>query len=628
MTAPLVYPLGTEDAFGIVNNAYGKWSQIALQAFAQAQQLVGTLTDVPITPVTFDATFDPQLALPGFVAPTAPQVPTAALQFNSPPLPVQPPSLDAPAISTTAAPTFDVAAPVYMPPAVPQLATLTAPGAAPTLVDPTLPVAPDYVLPEIPALDALPVPDMPTLDIPTFDELAPVFSAVAPDENFSFAPEPYVDSLLDKTKSTLSAMMDGDFVLPQAVATALRNRAFEAANREEARAVDQTYAEFGSRGFDEPPGLLIDRIAIAHDKAQLTRAGTNRDVYVQDQQVAIENLRAAVSGGIQLEGQLIQLHVSETEMQFNAAKFALDVAVQIFQTRLAEYNAEVQAYGVKAAVFRDRIQAALAQAEVYRIEIEALRIRGELNMQKVQLYTAQLQGINTMVEVYRAQVAATESISRINVSKVEAYSAEVGAFRAQIEAQTSQWQGYKAQTDAQLGVVQFYDTSARAFGSRVQAWSMGEETKVHAAQLKIEQNKMALDAWRGKVQLFEEQLKAEMARVGAVKDALQAQVEVYKGQVGTAVAAGEYDNRRFQLNLAQEQAIVETSLKRSEASFEQLRYITTVMIEIKKTLALVQSQLAASAMNAVHIGATASSSGSQSVSWSTGVSISESGEDF
>ena len=66
MTAPLVFPLGTEDAFPIVNNAYDKWSGVALQAFSQAQIYAGQLANIPLTPVTFDATFNPQIALPGF----------------------------------------------------------------------------------------------------------------------------------------------------------------------------------------------------------------------------------------------------------------------------------------------------------------------------------------------------------------------------------------------------------------------------------------------------------------------------------------------------------------------------------------------------------------------------------
>jgi hypothetical protein len=46
-----------------------------------------------------------------------------------------------------------------------------------------------------------------------------------------------------------------------------------------------------------------------------------------------------------------------------------------------------------------------------------------------------------------------------------------------------------------------------------------------------------------------------------------------------------------------------------------MKYITSVMLEIKKTLAAVSAQLASSAMSAVNIGASLSSSTSESVGY-------------
>lgn len=625
---PLIEPLGMDVAGPLVYGAYAKWSDIAITAFNNTQSYVNSIGSFQITPVTFEATFNPQIALPGFPTITPPVVPTAALEYNAPPMPAQPPAFDSPPYSPTAAPQFDVQAPAYQPPAVPQLATLTSPGAAPTLTDVAIPAAPDIELPPLPSLADLQVPQLPQLAIPTFSAVAPTFNVPVPTENFSFQPGQYVDSLLDQTKGTLSQMMNGDFVLPAAVANALRNRAYESANLEAARAEDDTFGEFAARGFEEPSGLLYARLAAVREKAQMARMGINRDVYAQDQQVALENLRAAVSGGIQLEGELIQLFTTTTQLQFDAAKFSLDVALQIFQARIAQYNAQVQAFGVQAEAYRDQIQGALAQAQIYSAEIEGLRVQGELNMQKVQLYNAQLEGIKTMVATYQAQVGAAEAVSRVNVSMVEAYSAQVGAFRTEVEAQTAQWQGYKAQVDAQLGNVQFYNTAVNAYGQRVQAWATGERASQEVVQLRIEQNKAHLASWQATAQLFEEQMKAELTRITTVKDTFEAQVESFKGQAEVATAAGEYDNRRFQLNLAQEQAIVDTSLKRSEAGFEQMRYITSSLLEVKKTIATIQSQLAASAMNTVHLGGQVSTYTGTNLGWSTNVSFSGSTEDI
>jgi hypothetical protein len=53
-----------------------------------------------------------------------------------------------------------------------------------------------------------------------------------------------------------------------------------------------------------------------------------------------------------------------------------------------------------------------------------------------------------------------------------------------------------------------------------------------------------------------------------------------------------------------------------------MRFITSVMLEIKKTLAAVSSQLASAALSAVNIGASLSSGTSESVGYSLGISYS------
>lgn len=320
-------------------------------------------------------------------------------------------------------------------------------------------------------------------DLPEFPALADLLNIPIPTENFSFTPGQYQDDMLAAVKSTIRSMMAGDFVLPEPAATALRNRAYDAANREEARATDTAYGEFAARGFDEPPGMLRARLDEAHDAARLARMGANRDVYVQDQQIAQENLRAGVSAGVQLEQVLVGLFTAQEQLQLEAAKFALDIAVRIFETR------------IRQLVALEELTA--AQAQVYTAKVNAL----------------------------------------------------LGFYRAQIEK---------------------YDSDTK--------------------------------------------------RIEVKKDGFVANVELYKAKAQVAQVASEANARAFQLLLERERAKVDTAIKEAEQNFEQIRYITTLAQEAKKTLTEVQAQLASAAMNAVHIGATLGYSGSESVSWNTSIS--------
>jgi hypothetical protein len=359
---PIIIPIASGSG-PIVYDAYDKWSGIALKAFKTAQDLANQLTNLPIKPVAFNASFAPQLALAPFPTTPKPLVP-ADLTYHAPTLPPAPPT---------------------------------------------------FVVPALPNMD-------------------------------------YVSALLDGVKTALGTMLGGN-AMPPSLAAAIRERAYSAVFAEEQRAVDNAYSEFAARGFEEPSGALNRRITEARADAVAKRSAVIRDVFIQEQTVAIENLRFAVTAGLQLEA-------------------------------------------TNVTVFRTKADVAL----------ESVRIESE-------------------------------------------------------------------------------------------------------------QQRLAMEVWRGKVEMFDTQLRAEIARVDTTLKAFEAAVEVYRADAQIATAAGEYDNRRFQLNLAQQQAIVETEMKRADQDFEQLKYLTSVMLEIKKTLAAVSTQLAAAAMSAVNIGASMTSNTSQSVGY-------------
>ena len=365
----LIYPI-VGQSIPIVYDAYDKWSGIALDTFAKAQQLATEIANIPISPVAFNAHYDPQDALAPFPTMGKP-TPPGDLTLTLPPLPPAPPTINVP------------------------------------------------VLP----------------------------------------PPAYVSSLLDQMKGVITTLLGGN-ALPAAVADAIRNRAYSEAFVEEQRAVAQAYDEFAARGFEEPPGMLNRRVTEARAAALEQRQKINRDVFIQEQMVAIENLRFAVTSGVQLEG-------------------------------------------MQVTVFR-------AQADV-----------------------------------------ALETVRTAN-----------------------------------------------------------------------ESNRLLMDGWRGRVEMYDVQLKGELARLDAVLREFQANVSLYQADGQMAVAAGEYDNRRFQLNMSQQQATVDTEMKRQDQQFEQMRFITSVMLEIKKTLAAVGTQLSAAAMSAVNVGASLSSSSSESLSYSLGLSYS------
>ena len=69
---------------------------------------------------------------------------------------------------------------------------------------------------------------------------------------------------------------------------------------------------------------------------------------------------------------------------------------------------ELEIYKTYAAAFESRVRAELAKAEIFKTELDGQRLI-EFNLQKVELYKAQLAGINTAVDVYRAELDAVKT---------------------------------------------------------------------------------------------------------------------------------------------------------------------------------------------------------------------------
>lgn len=615
----LIYPYVLDGATGLVDAAYTRYTDFANQAWNLAVHAVDDLGSYSIPTLGFTASFDPQIALAGVQLPTAPTAPTIA--FNAPPAPGDAPSSPSVNVSLSPAPTDNTVAPVYSAPQRPTLIALSDPGDAPTLNDVALPSAPTYTLPTPPSDIAINLPTPPTINLPTFTSTRPVFDAPIPAENFSFTPEEYVSALLDKTRTAVSSMLDGQF-LPAAVAKALRDRATLEADNDSSRVVEDAYDQFAARGFEEPNGVLNDRIQRVRMDAASKRAGVNRDIYIQDQQVALENLRFAVTSGIQLEGQLLQAHLQMQQLSLQAAKYAVDIAISILNARIGVFNAQVQAYQIDASVFRDLIQAETAKLELYKTELEGEQVKMQLNEAQIRKYEAQLRGVNTLIEVYKSQLEAVTSQIQINAQKLEQYRTRVSVLSEQVRAQATQYEGYSAAVNAETAKARFYEAATSGYAARVNAWGTAERTKIENARLSLDNTRMQQDNWRSKLALYTAQLQTEQARIDVLVKKYGADADAYKSKVQAASVASEANNRAFQLNLAQEQAQVDTEFKRAELELKQLDFVVAQQLEIKKAIAQVSAQLSASAMSAVNFHAGTNYSGSMSLGYNLGVNFS------
>lgn len=621
----LLYPYVLDGATGMVDAAYARFTGFTNQAWALVTNAISDLGDYQLPTVPFTASFNPQLALSQFPTIAAPDAP--AIVFNAPAAPTAPPAAEAVSVQLSPAPVDNTAAPVYAVPSAPTLVAVTDPGDAPVLDAITLPDAPALAFPDAPADIVLSLPDVPVIQLPTFQGARPVFNAPIPEENFAFTPEEYVSALLDKTRATISAMQDGGTGLPAAVAKALRDRATLEADNEVNRAVEESYDQFSARGFDEPNGILNARLDQVRQDARAKRAGVNRDVYIQDQQAALENLRFAVQQGIALEGTLIQAHQEQMRLALEAAKYTVDLAISILNARVSAFNAQVLAYQTDASVFRELIAAEATKLDLYKSQLEGERLKVDISESQLRRYEAQLRAVNVLVDVYKSQLEAVTTEVQLNSQKLEQYRTRVSVMSEQVRAQSIQYEGYSARVNAETAKAQFYQAATQGYAARVNAWSTAERAKLDAARFTLDNNQNRQEVWRSQLALYTAQLQTEQARIDTLVKKYGADADIYQSKARVATAAAEANNRAFQLNLAEQQALVDTELKRAELEMKQVEFIASENVEIKKAIASVGGQLTSAAMSAVNFHAGTSYSGSMNLGYNLGVNFSGSIDD-
>ncbi|HRO59339.1 MAG TPA: hypothetical protein PKZ27_02815 [Rhodocyclaceae bacterium] len=611
-------PISNTLAEVLVDDAHAKFMAQGTQTYNLAVANLEGLNDIAMAPFEFNVSFDYANPQAMFNRPQRPDLDDGALAFRDPNLPIGPaPGFTARELTFTDAPDIDVPDPILnfvARPTAPNVAVPSAPG---DRIDITLPVPPDYVLPAVPTMDELQLPTLPAIELAEFTANRPEFVEPPFLETWSFTPEPYTERLVQELTDTLRPMIIGSQTLPLAIERAIFERGRSRIEVEANRNVEQAISEFATRGFTEPQGQLSGRVSEIRQGGQNATAEQSREAMIRQFELSLEQQRFAITQGAALEGTLIQLHVEEQRFLLEAAKFQMESSLAVVNFRVQVFNAQMQAYSIDAEVFRTRIQAELAKVELFRAQLEGERLRGEINMQRVQLYEAQLRSIGVMADFYKTQVDTVKVQADINMQGIERYKAELSAYETRWNAHVAEWRGYSSAVEGESKRVDIYRALVDATAKRVDAWATRNTFELDSERLRMQQHTVQTDVWRAGITRLEAMLGAERARLAAVSTGFDARARIYTADAGVEQAASAAADRSFELGLARERAEVDTQLKNAEMHIQQLQFLLAQAIEIQKAKAQIASQLAASTMAAVNYGASTSTSNQRGQSCST-----------
>ena len=613
-----------DDALTFVSAGWNQFSQYAAEGYTLATEQTARLNDFNIDFITWNAQFEPDGVLGGFRRPDRPDIPDMVL----PDLTVTMPALPDIAVGPLNIPDAPAEpADIMQPPAIniptaPGEFMVAAPGDAPVMdvYDFPEPPAVAELLP--PSLLAIVVPDAPDVTITPFAEPLPLFEGAPPAAVLDFTERPYESQFLDVIKAKLKHWIDTDGRVPAPLVDAIWGAAVARDDATALKGYQEARDEFSAGGWDEPTGVLSARLAQVRQINQDRRLELTRQAYIQEETLAIENLKFAVQQGLQLETTYLQAWLTVEQRRFELVKAANDVALAVFNAQVQHYNVAIAGYNARVDAYKAYLDTLRTRVAMYEAEVSAARVKGELNTQLVQAYAAQIQAQGYTADLYRSQIEGFKARIDGERAEIDGYRASVEAYQSRVQAYAQEWGAYNARLQAETQKGQIYSTMVDAFGKRVQVWQT-------QAGVKIQENQADLQVVQARLQQFDAQVKGVLARLEAAKISVDAQsqrnnslTQIYRTDADVESTAVDADTRIFQAQTERERAKLEMVMKDAEMQINQIVQRANLLLRAYESAAQSSSQLAASAFSALNFSAGLSSSQSKSKSCSTNFSFS------
>lgn len=572
-----------------------------------------------IPPINTTVEFQPIPIGDGYVRPPRPTAPAIHAQFPTAPafpgVSVPSPPVIGPAPT---APDLSGADAIAPPTNAPGDFLVPAPERPDVDFDVAIPAPPDYALPPVPALSELQLPTAPTLNMPELVALPPSFDTEAPEAHLVFDEQPYSSALLDSVRAKVMELMQG-VGLPADVEQQLYDRARTREEDTLRRSLQEVDEDFDARGFDLPDGVLHRRRDAVRQQHQHRLGELNRDVYISNKQLMIENMKFAVSSGIALEQVLINLHNSVQQRRFEMARTAVELAIQLYNAKVTQFQAEVQAFEAQVRHFEAKLRGELAKLEAFRAEIEAQLAIAEVDKAKVALFEAQLRGVLARVEIYKGELDGARSQVLLVSEQLNGYRADVEAFKTRVDAYAAQWRGYGASVEAYGNRLRSFQIAAEVYGERVRAYSAQANVAIETNRSLIQAEELKVRGYTAQLDAVRAQITAEAARINALTSVHGAEATMYRADADVARAESDVRDRQTSLGIEQERARTAILVQNAQLALTRLVQTAQLQLEALRGASAVYTQLGASVLsgvnfNASYSGALADSFG-RSVSW-------------
>jgi hypothetical protein len=573
--------------------------------------------------INFEVPVDLNVDYGTFARPTAPTRPVLSEILVT--LPTAPVLSDVDVPDLAPVPVEPSFALTYSKPSAPNAAMPERPDTAPvTLLDVDVGAAP--ALPDIedPALYTITLPTLPDLTVPEFEGVRPVRDFTVPGRTFTWAADAYDDSLIQTIKSRLSDMTINGLGLPPAIEQAIFERG---RGREDAISLQKQQegeALLASRGLRQPAGLLTKLLRQISGESELRTSGAGRDLSIAVAQQNVEAVRFALSTAISLEMALVQANTANNELALRGAQIEQQVAIDLFNTRVALYNADWEGFKADAAVLESRIRGESLLVDRYKAQVDAQKVIGDVNESLVRALGERLRARGILIDLYRVNVEAARVKGEHNSQLLEQDRLRLQTFETDVNAWAKQQDGYRTSVEAELGNLRAQEVLGNVYGRRVEAWKTINSGYFEQARFNIETQVQQLERYRAALQgaLIDSQAQVAASETKLRQYATDGSIFGIQAQVSGL--EGDHADRQANLRIKSAELRIGTAQRSAELTAQHALKVIDQQIEVLKSKAAVVAQLAASSQSGVNFGA--SYSGGMTISGSYGTSWNYSGD--
>jgi hypothetical protein len=570
--------------------------------------------DIPISDIDFQV---PTLEIEPFLvaAPVAPDIET---DFNVP-FPGEPALTQIP-VDTVAMPSHNIDPPIIADRADPNIPDLPFDLAAPAInMDFQLPQKPNLQDLTAPAQASIVIPSFAGLDLPEWEGEFPVDDLGEISATYSYAEPVYDSDLHARIRDWVTGIIEnGGTGLGIDVLNALRAN-FRSWLDEDLEEEYEKILKFeASRGFTVPTGALNARLRTFWNRRQRKVQEYDNQLLSEEAKLAQGNTQFAVQYAAEVEKITREAHNQLANRMLQVAKDTVSSAIEIYNGKVAGYNAVLDAVKTRAAVFETRVRAAGVMLDQYKAEIEAQKLTLEAKGQEVQIYAALQQTNAQLVDMWLKETEASKVLLEAERGKIEVFKAQIDAYTAQIGAQ-------KNKVDLHATLLQGDEARIKVYSEQMRGYGILSESVNAQNQVAIERAKLAHDVLnRGQIEVHNAALtradtlmKALMAAEAFKLQKYEGESKAYEAQARAYQAETDARSKAYSAQLNYAAAMIDKVIKQAEINQQALLAAFNARLETLKARIATWTQTVASCLSTINNSLSLGYSGSigESVSW-------------